>query len=96
MRSKMTHPFFSIGHSTRSIAEFVEILRESAIELVVVARCCGHELIRNLIGTSSPYHYLSSFDYEHVMELGRVLAVGKFDSNCSIPSDGQPDKRSPF
>jgi hypothetical protein len=31
-----------------------------------------------------------------VMELSRVLAVGKLDSNCPIPSDGQPDKRSPF
>ncbi len=26
----------------------------------------------------------------------RVLAVGKLDSNCPIPSDGKPDKRSPF
>jgi uncharacterized protein (DUF488 family) len=34
----MTHPFFSIGHSTRSIAEFVELLRESAIQLVVDVR----------------------------------------------------------
>ena len=25
-----------------------------------------------------------------------ALPVGKLDSNCPIPSDGQPDKRSPF
>jgi uncharacterized protein (DUF488 family) len=31
-------PFFTIGHSTRPIAEFVDCLRESAIELVVDVR----------------------------------------------------------
>jgi len=32
------HSFFTIGHSTRSIAEFVELLRESATQLVVDVR----------------------------------------------------------
>ena len=34
----MTHPFFTIGHSTRSIADFVELLREADIQLVVDVR----------------------------------------------------------
>jgi uncharacterized protein (DUF488 family) len=34
----MTLPFFTIGHSTRSTAEFVELLRTSRVELVVDVR----------------------------------------------------------
>jgi uncharacterized protein (DUF488 family) len=34
----MTHPFFTIGHSTRPLTEFVELLRESEIQLVVDVR----------------------------------------------------------
>ena len=72
MRSKMTHPFFSIGHSTRSIAEFVEILREFAIELVVDVRTVPRsrtnpQFNRDILPVS-----LSEFviDYEHLTKLG--------------------------
>jgi len=34
----MIAPFFTIGHSTRSITEFVDLLRSSQIELVVDVR----------------------------------------------------------
>jgi uncharacterized protein (DUF488 family) len=34
----MTMPFFTIGHSTRSIAEFADLLRASQVELVVDVR----------------------------------------------------------
>jgi uncharacterized protein (DUF488 family) len=34
----MTQPFFTIGHSTRTISEFVELLGESQVELVVDVR----------------------------------------------------------
>jgi uncharacterized protein (DUF488 family) len=34
----MTNTFFTIGHSTRTTAEFVELLRESDIDLVVDVR----------------------------------------------------------
>jgi Protein of unknown function, DUF488 len=34
----MTLPFFTIGHSTRSIAELVDLLRASQVELVVDVR----------------------------------------------------------
>jgi hypothetical protein len=33
----MTHAFFTIGHSRRQIAEFVDLLREMEIQLVVAA-----------------------------------------------------------
>jgi len=34
----MTLSFFTIGHSTRSIAEFVDLLRASRVELIVDVR----------------------------------------------------------
>ncbi|HWL46582.1 MAG TPA: DUF488 domain-containing protein [Sphingomonadaceae bacterium] len=34
----MANPFFTIGHSTRSLAEFVDLLRESRVGLVVDVR----------------------------------------------------------
>ena len=34
----MPHPFFTIGHSTRAIDEFVELLAESQVALVVDVR----------------------------------------------------------
>lgn len=34
----MTHPFFTIGHSTRTLGEFVELLKDSRIETLVDVR----------------------------------------------------------
>jgi uncharacterized protein (DUF488 family) len=72
MRSKMTHPFFSIGHSTRSIAEFVELLRESAIELVVDVRTVPRsrtnpQFNRDILPLSQSGCVI---DYEHLTKLG--------------------------
>jgi uncharacterized protein (DUF488 family) len=34
----MPHPFFTIGHSTRTIDEFVELLREAKVTQLVDVR----------------------------------------------------------
>ena len=34
----MTKPFFTIGHSTRAIEEFVDLLRGAEVEVVVDVR----------------------------------------------------------
>jgi uncharacterized protein (DUF488 family) len=34
----MAHPFFTIGHSTRTVSQFVDLLRASQVELVVDVR----------------------------------------------------------
>ena len=39
----MAHPFYTIGHSTRSIEEFVELLRPQQIKLR--NRCPDHSAI---------------------------------------------------
>ena len=72
MRSKMTHPFFTIGHSTRSIAEFVELLRESEIEIVVDVRTVPRSRTNPQFNRDMLPATLSEFaiDYEHIAQLG--------------------------
>jgi uncharacterized protein (DUF488 family) len=38
----MANTFFTIGHSTRTIAEFADLLRESGVNLVVDVRSIPH------------------------------------------------------
>ena len=68
----MTHPFFSIGHSTRSIAEFVELLRESEIEVVVDVRTVPRSRTNPQFNRDMLPATLSEFaiDYEHIAQLG--------------------------
>jgi uncharacterized protein (DUF488 family) len=71
-RSKMTHPFFTIGHSTRSILEFVELLREVEIQLVVDVRTVPRSRTNPQFNRDVLPITLSEFaiDYEHIAQLG--------------------------
>jgi uncharacterized protein (DUF488 family) len=72
----MTHPFFTIGHSTRSIAEFTDLLREADIQLVIDVRTMPRsrtnpQFNRDVLPTT-----LAEFgiDYEHIAQLGGLRA----------------------
>ena len=71
-QAPLAHPFFTIGHATRSIADFVALLQEAEIELVADVRTVPRsrrnpQYNRDVLPTS-----LASFDlgYMHVPELG--------------------------
>jgi uncharacterized protein (DUF488 family) len=68
----MIHPFFTIGHSTRSIAEFVELLRESEIRLVADVRTVPRSRANPQFNRDVLPATLSEFaiDYEHIAQLG--------------------------
>ena len=68
----MTDPFFTIGHSTRSIAEFVELLREANIQLVVDVRTVPGSRTNPQFNRDMLPIALSEFaiDYEHIPQLG--------------------------
>lgn len=63
----MAHPFYTVGHSTRSITEFVDLLRPHGIRLVVDVRSIprsrtnpqfnGDELAKSLSGFQIGYEY---------------------------------------
>jgi len=70
--SKMTPPFFTIGHSTRSISEFVELLREVKIQLVVDVRTVPWSRANPQFNRDVLPITLCEFaiDYEHIAQLG--------------------------
>jgi uncharacterized protein (DUF488 family) len=68
----MAHPFFTIGHSTRPIDEFVELLRPHEIKLVVDVRTIPRSRTNPQYNSKELANTLSKFQiaYEHISELG--------------------------
>jgi uncharacterized protein (DUF488 family) len=66
------HPFYTIGHSTRSIAEFVDLLRSVDGTLVVDVRTVPRSRTNPQYNRESLPDTLSQFSvgYEHIASLG--------------------------
>ena len=64
--------FFTIGHSTRTIAEFVELLQESRVDLVVDVRSMPRSRSNPQFNGESLPEALAPWQigYEHIAELG--------------------------
>jgi uncharacterized protein (DUF488 family) len=68
----VVHRFFTIGHSTRSIDEFVNLLRPQEVKLVVDVRHIPRSLTNPQYNTTRFAKVLSELEigYEHITELG--------------------------
>ena len=68
----MTHRFFTIGHSTRSFGEFVDLLRPQEVKLVVDVRTIPRSRTNPQYNAAKFANALSEFEigYEHIAELG--------------------------
>jgi uncharacterized protein (DUF488 family) len=68
----MAYPFFTIGHSTRSIDEFVDLLNDSAVQLVVDVRTVPRSRTNPQFNTDVFAESLSQsqIGYEHIATLG--------------------------
>jgi uncharacterized protein (DUF488 family) len=68
----MSYPFHTIGHSTRSIAEFVGLLRVGEIALVVDIRTVRRSRANPQFNSEVLPGTLATFGlgYEHIAELG--------------------------
>jgi uncharacterized protein (DUF488 family) len=68
----MPSPFFTIGHSTRDIGEFVELLRASQVQLVIDVRAIPRSRTNPQFNRESLPGTLSGFEigYEYIAELG--------------------------
>jgi len=68
----MTSTFFTIGHSTRTIAEFSELLRESKIDLVIDVRSMPRSRTNPQFNEQRLPEELRPWQigYEHMAELG--------------------------
>jgi uncharacterized protein (DUF488 family) len=68
----MAHPFFTIGHSTRSIDDFVDLLRQAEVQLVVDVRTVPRSRTNPQYNGDVLPETLSAFqiDYTHIAALG--------------------------
>ena len=90
----MTHPFYTIGHSTRSIEEFVDLLQECDVRLVVDVRTVPRSRTNPQYNRDALPDALAPFQigYEHVAALGGLRgkkhdvapAVNAFWQNASF------------
>ena len=68
----MPYPFYTIGHSTRSIAQFVALLRVGEVALVVDIRTVRRSRANPQFNSEVLPESLAAFGigYEHIAELG--------------------------
>ena len=68
----MANPFFTIGHSTRSIDEFIGLLREAEVQAVVDVRTIPRSRRNPQFNKDALPETLQAFQigYEHMIELG--------------------------
>jgi uncharacterized protein (DUF488 family) len=68
----MAHPFFTIGHSTRSVEELAELLRAAEVATVVDVRTVPRSRANPQFNRESLPDALARFrlGYEHIAELG--------------------------
>ena len=80
----MAPPFFTIGHATRQIDEFVELLKTSQVGLVVDVRTIPRSRKNPQYNRDTLPETLSAFQiaYEHIAELG-----GRRSKARDIPPD---------
>jgi uncharacterized protein (DUF488 family) len=80
----MAHPFFTIGHSTRSIEEFVALLREVDVELVADVRTVPRSRTNPQFNNNALPASLAKFgmSYMHIAELG-----GLRNHSRDVPSE---------
>ena len=83
--SKMTHPFFTIGHSTRSTSVFVDLLRAAEVQLVVDVRTVPWSRANPQFNRDTLPITLSEFaiDYEHISALGGLRARRSVEENVT-------------
>ena len=76
-------PFFTIGHSTRSIGEFVDLLGAAEVHLVVDVRTVPRSRTNPQYNSEALAETLSDYriGYEHIAELG-----GLRGRNADVPT----------
>lgn len=82
----MTQPFFTIGHSTRSLAQFVELLKESRVGMVVDVRSMPRSKTNPQFNQDSLPISLQDFQigYRHLASLGGLR-------NKQMPEETSPN-----
>ena len=82
----MTNRFFTIGHSTRTVEEFSELLWESGIDLVIDVRSMPRSRTNPQFNEERLPEELRPWQvgYQHIAELGGLR--GKSHDQCDSPN----------
>jgi len=77
----MANPFFTIGHSTRSLAEFASLLRGSGVDLVIDVRSMPRSRTNPQFNGDGLQEALSPWQigYEQIRELGGLRGKQRLD-----------------
>src|SRR5690606_37756134 len=80
-RGAMTNPFFTIGHSTRTSPEFVDLLRSADVRLVVDVRSVPRSRTNPQFNRDALPDTLGGYQigYEHVAALGGLRGRQRSD-----------------
>src|ERR1700745_60164 len=72
----MAHPFFTIGHSTRPVEEFVDLLEKAQVAFVVDVRTVPRSRTNPQYNHDALPETLARFEigYEHIAALGGLRA----------------------
>jgi len=72
----MAYPFFTIGHSTRPVSEFVDLLKAAQVELLADVRSVPHSRTNPQYNCDVLPETLTPFAiaYEHIAALGGLRA----------------------
>jgi uncharacterized protein (DUF488 family) len=75
-QTQMTYPFFTIGHSTRPVSEFVDLLKAAQIDLIADVRTVPRSRTNPQYNCDTLPETLAPFaiGYEHIAALGGLRA----------------------
>ena len=85
-----TNTFFTIGHSTRTIVEFVGLLQESRVDLVVDVRSMPRSRTNPQFNQQGLPEALAPWQigYEHIAELGGLQETREAQNRHQMPIGG--------
>jgi len=82
----MAYPFFTIGHSTRTLSQFVELLQASQIEIVVDVRRIPRSRTTPQFNRETLADDLATvqIEYAHMAALGGLRKSSSPDSSLNL------------
>ena len=86
----MANTFFTIGHSTRTIVEFADLLQESGVNLVVDVRSIPRSRTNPQFNRQGLPEALAPWQigYEHIAELGGLRGTREAQNPHRMPIGG--------
>ena len=92
----MKLPFYTVGHSTHTLEEFVEMLRIAQVTLVADIRTVPKSRTNPQYNKEVLPESLAAFQvaYEHIAGVERILGKPEFPQLCRLRAHGALSRRA--